>query len=84
MIKTQIVVGIGSDNRLVFHPYEGMAVNMEIAEWLFQLSGWAKRGAIFPFISIATEEEEFHIPENAIFFHDKSVICILGIDAYLN
>lgn len=84
MIKTQIIVGIESDNKLVFHPYEGMAINMEIAKWLFKWSGWAKRGSAFPFVTIATEEEEFIIPENAIFFHDQSVICVLGIDAYLN
>ena len=85
MIKTQIVLDM-RNGALVSHPCSGLAVNMEVAKWLFKVCGWYIPKSPFPFImETSGEEEEIELePEKYIYLPERDKIWILGAEMVLN
>lgn len=81
MLKTSIILHI-EDNFPVCHKYTGLAQNLEVAQWMFELTGW-KGKKQYPGLSYEVDRIQWEESEQ-FFPTDRGVIWLLGHKVILN
>lgn len=82
MIKTAIIVK-HEDNTPVWYPYDGLAVSITVAKWLFELCGWRTSTSDLPELTYQTEEIEW-IEGDDYFPTNNTRVSVLGALMFLN
>lgn len=80
MMTTAIILRL-EGNWAIWHKYDGLAKNEEIARWMFKLCGW-ETDQEYPYLSICIEVVE--CKGDVYFPGNQTQLWVLGSCLYLN